>query len=115
MGRMGTDKKILGIHESHVISWLLKDIFWTMKWSFMATAMVLPTISLAIYIFMKEKESKDSNLVLLSWLLMNIFWMLHELQNLPYWPVYIFMFSGILSTFSLIIKRLKNESNISRP
>jgi hypothetical protein len=106
-------KKILNIHEIHLISWLLKDIFWTLKWTWLATVMVLPTLLLALYIFIKDKESRDSNLVLLSWLNMNIFWMLHELQNLPYWPVQLFMFSGILSTFRLILKNRKNESNIS--
>jgi hypothetical protein len=106
-------KKIWNIHEIHVISWLLKDIFWTLKWTWFATWMVLPTITLAIYIFIKDKESRDSNLVLLSWLFMNIFWMLHELHNSPYWPVQIFMFFGILSTFNLMLKRRKNESNIS--
>jgi len=95
----------------HITSWLLKDIFWTLKWTWMATIMVLPTALLAIYIFITDKESRNSNLVLLSWLFMNIFWMLHELQNLPYWPVQVFMFLGILTTFSLILNRRKNESN----
>jgi hypothetical protein len=108
-----THKKILNIHEIHVISWLLKDVFWTLKWTWMATVMVLPTLLLALYIFIREKESRDSNLVLLSWLNMNIFWMLHELQNLPYWPVQLFMFLGIFSTFRLILKKRKNEGNIS--
>lgn len=111
---MKIHKKILNIHEIHVISWLLKDMFWTLKWPLMATAMVLPTALLAIYIFIIDKESKNSNLVLLSWLFMNIFWMLHELQNLPYWPVQVFMFLGILSTLNLIFKRRKHEGNIFR-
>lgn len=107
-------KKFLNIHEIHVISWLLKDMFWTLKWTWMATIMVLPTALLAIYIFITDKESKDANLVLLSWLFMNIFWMLHELQNLSYWPVQVFMFLGILSTLNLLLKKRKNEGNISR-
>jgi hypothetical protein len=44
---------------------------------------------------------------------MNIFWMLHELQNFPFWTVQIFMFFGILSTIRFIVKRRKDESNIS--
>lgn len=80
----------------------------------MATLMVIPTLLLALYIYFKDNDSKDSNQVLLSWLLMNIFWMLHELQNLPYWPVQLFMFLGILTTFKMLFKRVKNESNISR-
>lgn len=80
----------------------------------MATLMVIPTLLLALYIYFKDNDSKDSNQVLLSWLLMNIFWMLHELQNLPYWPVQLFMFLGILTTFKMLFKRIKNEGNISR-
>jgi hypothetical protein len=98
-------KKSFNIHEIHLISWLLKDIFWTLKLSLLSTAMVVPTLLLGIHIYIKEKEARDSNLVLLCWLSMNIFWMLHELQNLPYWPVQLFMFLGILSTFRLIVKK----------
>lgn len=98
-------KNFLNIHEVHLISWLLKDMFWTLKWVWMSTFMVIPTFLLGLYIFIIEKESRDSNLILLSWLLMNIFWMLHELQNFPYCLVQIFMFLGIFSTFRLLYKR----------
>lgn len=104
---MKIHKKFLNIHEIHLISWLLKDMFWTLKWTWMSTFMVIPTLLLGLHIFIVEKESRDSNLVLLSWLLMNIFWMLHELQNLPYWPVQAFMFLGILFTFRLIYRKRK--------
>jgi membrane-associated phospholipid phosphatase len=75
--------------------------------------MVVPTLILAIYILLTEKEHRDGNWTLFFWLLMNITWMLHELQNLPYWPVQIFMLLGIFNTLRLIVKRRKNESNIS--
>ena len=106
-------KNIWNIHEIHITSWLVKDIFWTLKWKWLATFMVLPTLLLAFYILLTEKKERDGNLTLFSWLLMNIFWMLHELQNLPYWPVQVFMFLGIFNTFRLIYKRRKNEGNIS--
>ncbi len=106
-------KNIRNIHEIHITSWLVKDIFWTLKLTWLATIMVIPTLILAIFILLTEKEYRDGNLIMFFWLGMNIFWMLHELQNLPYWPVQIFMFLGVLSTIRLMVKRRKNESNIS--
>jgi hypothetical protein len=79
----------------------------------MATFMVIPTSIITIYIFIKEKNGRESNLTLMSWVFMNIFWMLHELHNLPFWPVQIFMLLGIFSTFRLMFKGRKNEGNIS--
>jgi hypothetical protein len=106
-------KNIWNIHEIHITSWLVKDIFWTLKLTWLATIMVVPTLILAIYILLTEKEDRDGNWTLFFWLLMNITWMLHELQNLPYWPVQIFMLLGIFNTLRLIVKRRKNESNLS--
>ncbi len=106
-------KNIRNIHEIHITSWLVKDIFWTLKLTWLATVMVIPTLILALFILLTDKEHRDGNLIMFFWLGMNIFWMLHELQNLPYWPVQIFMFFGILSTIRLIVKRRKDESNIS--
>jgi hypothetical protein len=103
-------KKNWNIQEIHVISWLLKDIFWCLKLVWLATFMVIPTSILTIYILLIEKENRNSNLTLSSWVFMNIFWMLHELQNFPFWPVQIFMFLGILNTLRLIFNR--NESNL---
>jgi hypothetical protein len=105
-------KENWNIQELHVTSWLLKDIFWCLKFSLCATLMVVPTSFLTIYILLKEKENIDSNITLSSWVFMNVFWMLHELHNLPFWFVQVFMFLGILNTFRVIIKK-RNESNIS--
>jgi hypothetical protein len=106
-------KENWNIQEFHVISWLLKDIFWCLKFTWMATFMVIPTSILTLYLLLTEKNNIDGNITLTSWVFMNVFWMLHELQNLPFWPVQIFMFLGIFNTLRLIIKRRKNESNIS--
>lgn len=106
-------KKSWDIQEIHITSWLFKDIFWSLKFTWTATFMVLPTSLLTIYILLKEKNNIDSNITLSSWVFMNVFWMLHELQNFPFWLAQVFMFFGIFNTFRLIIKRRKNESNIS--
>jgi hypothetical protein len=104
-------KKNWNIQELHVTSWLLKDMFWCMKFTWLATIMVFPTSVLTIYLLFKEKDNIDANLVLTSWVFMNVFWMLHELQNFPFWFVQIFMLLGIFNTFRLILKRIKNVKN----
>lgn len=106
-------KNIGNIHDIHITSWLIKDIFWTLKLTWLSTIMVFPTLFLAIYILLTEKEKIDGNLILFFWLCMNIFWMLHELQNFPYFLVQIFMLLGIFSTIRLIVKIIKNKTKIS--
>lgn len=110
---MKIHKKIWNIQEIHITSWLFKDIFWCLKFTWMATFMIFPTTLLTLYILLTEKDNIDSNITLASWVFMNIFWMLHELQNFPFWPVQIFMFFGIFNTFRIIVKGKKNESDIS--
>lgn len=94
--------------EIHVITWLVKDIFWCLKLVWMATFMVFPTLVLTIYVLYNDKQNKEINYLISSWLLMNIFWMLHELQNFPFFLVFIFMISGLFFTFKL----LKNRKSI---
>jgi hypothetical protein len=79
----------------------------------MATFMVIPTSLLTVYILLTEKTNRDTNITLFSWVFMNIFWMLHELHELPFWPVQVFMLLGIFNTFRLLVKRRKDEGNIS--
>ena len=101
MGKLESNK----IQTIHFTSWLLKDIFWCLKLKWMATFMIVPTLVLTIYILITEKENRDANITLLSWVLMNVFWMSHELHNLPMWGVYISMALGVLNTLRLIIPR----------
>jgi len=99
------NKSAWTINEIHVTSWLLKDVFWCLKLTWLATFMILPTSVLTIHILVKEKENIDSNLTLMCWVFMNIFWMLHELHNTPFIIVQLFMFLGILNTFRLLINK----------
>lgn len=85
--------------DAHFTSWLFKDVFWCLKLPLLATIMIIPTLFLTFYILIKDKEDRETNFILTSWVLMNVFWMLHELQNIPYWPVQVCM---ILGGFSVI-------------
>ena len=91
--------------EAHFTSWLLKDVFWCLKLPLFATLMVIPTTFLTLYILFKEQDNRDTNLILSSWVFMNIFWMLHELQNFPYWPVQVCMILGGLAVINSLHKK----------
>jgi len=67
--------------------------------------MVVPTGFLTLYILFKEKQNRESNLILSSWVFMNIFWMLHELQGFPFWSVQLFMLAGIFSVLKTLYKK----------
>lgn len=103
----GLNKKKWNIHEIHIISWLIKDVFWTLSLTWPATIMVIPTIFLAGYVLITDKINRDINLVLFSWLMLNVSWMLHELQNFPYWPVPCFVFLG----FFFILRFIRNKNS----
>ena len=83
----------------------MKDVFWCLKLPLAATFMVFPTGLLTLYILFKEKNNLDSNLILFSWVFMNIFWMLHELQGFPLWTVQTFMVMGGISVLRTLWKK----------
>ncbi len=66
--------------------------------------MIVPTILLTLYILYIEKDNRDANITLLSWVLMNVFWMCHELHDLPIWGVYLCIGVGAINTMRLIFK-----------
>lgn len=100
-------KNSLDLQELHVISWLLKDMFWCLKLNVLATFMIFPTAFLTIFLLIKEKDKRLLNITLFSWVFMNITWMLHEIHNTPEWPIRVFMLLGVATTIRFIINKLK--------
>jgi hypothetical protein len=86
----------------HFTSWLFKDIFWSLKWTWMATFMVIPTIFFTIYFLVKEKDQKMENWTIFFWVMLNITWMFHEIHGWPIWIMRIFMFLGVLNSIRLL-------------
>lgn len=66
--------------------------------------MIAPTVFLTLYILYIEKDNRDANITLLSWVLMNVFWMCHELHGLPMWGVYFSICIGAINTVRLLFK-----------
>ena len=91
-----------GLTKIHIFSWILKDVFWCLHFKWAATFMIAPTLIISVISILKEKENQEENIVLLFWILMNSFWMIHELHSGPKLPVYFFMIAGILSSLFFI-------------
>jgi hypothetical protein len=69
------------IENLHILLWLLKDICWLNEWKSMGTFMVLPTLSVALWLTSRSREDKVElvhNIAVIFWILANSTWMLGE-------------------------------------
>jgi hypothetical protein len=69
------------MENMHVAFWLLKDISWCMIWKPLGMAMIVPTLSVAIWIAHKNRHLKIElahNLAIIFWITANSYWMISE-------------------------------------
>lgn len=69
------------IENLHILLWLLKDLCWVADWKWMGTFMILPTISVAIWLTWKMRSNYAElmhNLAVIFWIFANATWMLGE-------------------------------------
>jgi hypothetical protein len=69
------------MENMHVAFWLLKDISWCMIWKPLGMAMIVPTLSIAIWIARKNRQIKIElahNLAIIFWITANSYWMISE-------------------------------------
>lgn len=69
------------IENLHILLWLLKDICWAADLKWMGTFMILPTISVAIWLTWKLRKSYSElmhNLAVILWIMANATWMIGE-------------------------------------
>lgn len=69
------------MENMHVAFWLFKDISWCMIWKELGIAMIVPTLSVAIWISWKNRQIKSElahNLAIVFWITANAFWMISE-------------------------------------
>src|ERR1700751_3227024 len=64
----------------HIPLWLLKDTCWMMEWKTLGIVMIVPTVSVALYLAYKSQKTKDFfiNLAVLFWISANAYWMCCE-------------------------------------
>jgi hypothetical protein len=75
--------KIRKYESMHIVFWLIKDSCWMMEWKWLGALMILPTVSLALYLVFKTTGTRDIfiNIAIFFWISANSFWMLMEFFN----------------------------------
>jgi hypothetical protein len=69
------------MENMHIAFWLLKDISWCMIWKELGMAMIVPTLSVAIWITWRNRNIKAElahNLAIVFWITANAYWMISE-------------------------------------
>ena len=69
------------LENLHIVFWLFKDISWCMIWRELGIIMIIPTLSIAIYIAYRTRNIKSElahNLAVAFWISANSYWMISE-------------------------------------
>lgn len=69
------------LENLHIVFWLFKDISWCMIWRELGILMIIPTLSVAIYISYRTRRIKSElahNLAVAFWISANSYWMISE-------------------------------------
>ncbi len=69
------------MENMHIAFWLMKDISWCMIWKELGIAMIVPTLSVAIWIAWKNRHIASElahNLAIVFWITANAYWMISE-------------------------------------
>jgi hypothetical protein len=73
--------KIRRFENLHVVLWLIKDISWLLTWKLLGVIMIIPTLTVAIYLTWKSKGDVNNfwhNLAITCWISANATWMTGE-------------------------------------
>jgi hypothetical protein len=69
------------LENLHIVFWLFKDISWCMIWKELGIIMVIPTLTVAIYISYRTRKITSElahNLAVAFWISANSYWMISE-------------------------------------
>jgi hypothetical protein len=79
------------LENLHIVFWLFKDISWCMLWKVSGIIMIVPTLSVAIYISYRARRIKSElahNLAVAFWISANSYWMISEFFGFDEAPVF---------------------------
>jgi len=79
------------MENMHIAFWLLKDISWCMIWKELGIIMIIPTLTVAIWISWKNKHIKSElahNLAIVFWISANSYWMISEFLLFDEWIIW---------------------------
>lgn len=69
------------LENLHIVFWLFKDISWCMIWKVLGIVMIIPTLTVAIYIAYRTRQIRSElahNLAVAFWISANSYWMISE-------------------------------------
>jgi len=100
----------------HIPLWLLKDTCWMFQWKLLGVAMIIPTLSMAIYIVFVTRKANDVflNLAITFWISANSYWMCAEFfhfEELKEFAAIPFL-AGILMTAVFYYKIFSAKKNL---
>lgn len=75
--------KIRKYESMHIVFWLIKDSCWMLELKWLGAIMILPTLTLALYLVYKTLKTRDVyiNVAIFFWISANSFWMVMEFFN----------------------------------
>jgi hypothetical protein len=74
-------KAIRNLENSHIFLWLIKDTCWVMEYRIPGMVMIIPTVTMAVYLtWLLRKDLKEllHNLAVCCWICANSVWMIGE-------------------------------------
>ncbi len=74
-------KKYRIIENLHIVFWLIKDLCWCIVFKPLGLAMIIPTLSIAVYIVWQNRNIASElyhNLAVMFWIIANSYWMISE-------------------------------------
>ena len=83
--------KFRQLENLHIAFWLVKDISWCLIWKELGMAMILPTLSLAIWFSWRNRKIISElchNLAIVLWITANSYWMISEFFGFDETPVW---------------------------
>jgi hypothetical protein len=111
-----TDNNSLSKKQNlHIVMWLFKDSCWVLSFRWLGVFMIIPTLTVAIYITYKTKESASDffhNLAICSWIIANAVWMVGDFffndTLRPYATIFFFIGLILVSYFYLFLNKQKD-------
>ena len=76
-----TTPRIRSTENMHILLWLIKDTCWVQGYELLGVSMIIPTISIAVFLTVRTRKVKEEfihNLAVVFWLCANSVWMVGE-------------------------------------
>ena len=73
--------RIRSTENLHILLWLIKDTCWVQDYHILGLVMIVPTISVAVFLTLRTKKVREEfihNLAIVFWLCANSVWMIGE-------------------------------------